>query len=225
MYNINPPFNYQSDRKVQLLALFLILLALLGGCQSAQAQPDPASFPTPMPSVAPGVTPDVTPSATLPPLTDEGNGCLPVYGDLTLFSNPAQGYCLLLPPGFEAKENETGHWVVLGPASTPGHRERLFLDVRDGMGLSLEDAAGQILMNYSLPAGEIEQTDVEVGGQPGLLIGKLPGQEINQRLLIIHNGRLYDLTLLPADPEAGLPYVEMDALYAYVLDTFVFLND
>lgn len=212
MYNVNFTPNSQIARKVQSLAFLLILLTLLAGCQALPAQPDPASFPTP------------EPSATPLPVADEGNGCLPVYGDLTLFSNPAQGYCLLLPPGYEAQENESGNWAILGPASTPGHRERLFLDVRDGTGLSLEDAAGQILMNYSLPAGEIEQTEVEVGGQPGLLIGKLPGQEINQRLLFIHNGRLYDLTFLPADPEAGLPYVEMDALYAYVLDTFVFLN-
>jgi hypothetical protein len=217
VYNTNPPFNSQVGRKMQWLACFLILLALLGGCQAAPAQPDPANNPTPIPSVTPSVTP--------PPLTDKGNGCPPAYGDMTLFSNPVQGYCFLLPPGFEAKESENGNWMVLGPESTPGHRERLFVDVRDAAGLSLEDAAGQILMNYSLPAGEIEQTEVEVNSLPGLLVGKLPGQEINQRLLIIHNGRLYDLTFLPADPEAGLPFVEMDALYAYALDTFVFLND
>jgi hypothetical protein len=51
----------------------------------------------------------------------------------------------------------------------------------------------------------------------------LPGQDINRRLLFIHDGLLYDLYFAPADPTQADVYGRLETLYAQILGSFTFI--
>jgi hypothetical protein len=62
-----------------------------------------------------------------------------------------------------------------------------------------------------------------VAGQPAVVVDKVPGQEINRRVLFVHDGLLYDLMFMPADPAVGDAFAAMNALQQQVLGSFTFL--
>ena len=106
--------------------------------------------------------------------------------------NEAAGYCFLIPAGYEATYlEETGSVIVHAPGTTPGHRERLFIEVEEALGRTLAEVTDQVLVNNSIPGLVLEMpADVTVGGQAATVIGKLPGQDLNRRVIVVHNGRV-----------------------------------
>jgi hypothetical protein len=51
---------------------------------------------------------------------------------------------------------------------------------------------------------------------------QVPMQDLSRQVVLVRDGRLYTLTFIPDDPAADA-YVEMQALYDLVLDSFSFL--
>ena len=45
----------------------------------------------------------------------------------------------------------------------------------------------------------IQRSSAEIAGQPAVILDNVPGQDLNRRVLIVHNDRLYDLTFSPLD--------------------------
>ena len=64
---------------------------------------------------------------------------------------------------------------------------------------------------------------VLLGGVEAIVLDKLPGQDINRRVLIEHEGLLYQLTFWPADESVGDAYQRMEALYETVVASFTFV--
>ncbi len=57
-------------------------------------------------------------------------------------------------------------------------------------------------------------------GEPANQFDQVPGQDLSRQVLMVHNGRLYTLTFIPDDPDAGAAYDEMQLLYDTVMDSF-----
>jgi hypothetical protein len=203
----------QKNRKS--LAFCLLFLILLAACVPL----NPA-----MQESGPGPTATFIPTATPVPATELGtaDGC---PADSHQWRNEGAGYCLLLPAGFEAnlfEENNSA--VVLAPASTGGHRERLFITVEDALGRSLEQVAGQVLTDHLIPDMEYELSpDAEMGGGPAFVIGKMAGQDLNRRVIAVHDGRVYTLIFIPDNPEQQPANAEMETLYQAVMASFAFI--
>lgn len=145
----------------------------------------------------------------------------------TLFTNEADGYCLLLPDGYAVDDNlttdnggpETAVYIDSLMDST---HPRLFITVEAANGRSLEEVTA---------AKQAEFTDFDVSysfgymldGVPANQFDQLPGQDLNRVLLLVQDGRLYTLTFTPDDPAAGDAYSDMQTLYDTVLNSFSFL--
>lgn len=195
--------------RVKSMFGLLLLLVLLGGCVM------------PLPLAPQGQLPVATTVAG----EETQDACPEPTADQTWVRNEAAGYCFLIPDGYEAVTfEETYGVVVYAPATTPGHRERLLIEVQDALGRSLEQVTEQVLADTTIPgmAPEIDETRT-VGSAAATVIGKLPGQDLNRRLLTVHNGRVYQLMFVPDDPDMAQAYAEMETLFALVTDSFTFI--
>lgn len=214
-YKGGPQVLQKNRKSLVFCLLFLILLA-------ACVPLNPA-----MQESGPGPTATFIPTATPVPAAELGtaDGCPADAADSHQWRNEGAGYCLLLPAGFEANlYEENNSAVVLAPASTGGHRERLFITVEDALGRSLEQVAEQVLTDHLIPDMEYELSpDAEMGGGPAFVIGKMAGQDLNRRVIAVHYGRVYTLIFIPDNPEQQPANAEMETLYQAVMASFAFI--
>jgi len=193
-------------------SLFFLLLFALTAC---------APISPGVPVAAPAPTINLGPTAEPVP----SDGCPLPTADSQLLRNDPAGYCLLLPVDFEATiSEETNGAVVAAPATTPGHRERLFINVEEALGRSLQQTAEQVLTDNLIPGLEYELSpDAQLGGGPAFVIGKMPGQDLIRRVIALHDGRVYTLVFVPDDGAQQPANAEMETLYAIVMATFTFI--
>lgn len=186
---------------VVLLALFMTL----GACAA------PVAAPTPDAAAAPVITCPQADAAT------------------QALVHPNQGYCLLYPADFEVVDYpeaaSTGIWA---PAATSGHRERLFIRVETAAGQTADQVAAALVADLAAAGLSVDDAvRIPVGdpahGVEAMQLDKLPGQDLNRRVLIVQEERLFDLMFIPVDPEQAEAYAEMETLYAQVMASFTIL--
>ncbi|HMN30989.1 MAG TPA: hypothetical protein PKE45_22730, partial [Caldilineaceae bacterium] len=85
-------------------------------------------------------------------------------------------------------------------------------------------AAQQVVTDYSMPGVELKVTPgPQIDGEPAYVVDHVPGQDFTRRVLVAHDGLLYELMFLPADPDQPEAFAEMEALYAAVVDSLRFI--
>jgi hypothetical protein len=153
-----------------------------------------------------------------------GNTCPAPQEGTLLFTYEEQGYCVLYPDTHapvEGGETQTG-FVVGGDVMN--HTEtRVSIVVTDAAGETTEDAAARILAYFGLPDTS-PPTAAMLGGQAALVLDNMPGQDINRRVVAVHNGRVYDLTFSPIGPDYGEIGQQTEAFYNLVMDSFTFTD-
>ena len=154
----------------------------------------------------------------------EAGGCPePATGE-ALLENEQHGYCLLYPAEYTIERPNDSATVLVIDSLLNVSDPRLHIELADTEGRTLAGIADQVAADYSIPGMEIERSQVTVGGEEALVLDKLPGQDINRRVLFTHNGRLYNLMFSPASEDAGETYERMEQLYSLVLNSFTFLE-
>ncbi len=154
----------------------------------------------------------------------------PVTGT-TLFTNAADGYCLLLPDGYAVDDSLTsnaggGETAVYVDSIMNSSHARLFITVDDAQGRTLEE----ITAAKEAEISEIQGTPAmwSFGDVPDGVwsnqFDQVPGQDLSRQVLMVKDGRLYTLSFIPDDPTAGDVYAEMQTLYDTVMDSFSFLR-
>jgi hypothetical protein len=198
-------------QRTKIVSGLLVLLFLLAGCVvqlPAQAQATPS------------------PTATGEEATGGGQvPCLESTVEQELVRNETAGYCFLMPRGYEAQSfEENSSMAVRAPVTSQGHRERLFIDVEEALGRTLAQVTDQVLIDGSIPGLALEVEDgFSVGGEPATAINQMPGQDLNRRVIVVHNGRVYKMMFMPDDPGMGQAYEEMEMLFAAVMESFRFM--
>lgn len=164
-------------------------------------------------------------NGTTPPATsiDSLAGCLVPGGEQQLFTDEANGYCLLYPAGYVAVEGEDNS-VSLVKGDIMNHLDpRVEIVVTDALTSTLETVAADLEAQYGLPGTPVERGSITVGGEEAVMLDNLPGQDLNRRVALIHNGQLYRFFFTPLG-EPGAARAAMEAFYQGVLDTFRFLD-
>jgi hypothetical protein len=151
-----------------------------------------------------------------------GPECPEATADSQLYRNEAAGYCLLYPAGFTAEETEPGNTVIYFGSMMDVEHPKLFINVTEADGRQLYQIADELTAD--LADFDIERTfGLLVDGEPAEQISRMPGQDLNRQVIILHNGRLYILTFVPDDAAAGPVYEQMEAMYKLTLNSFNFL--
>jgi uncharacterized protein YraI len=144
--------------------------------------------------------------------------------DTLLLVEEQYGYCLLYPADYTV-ERTTPNDVNLVRGSLLNHTDpRVSILAEDAAGRTLTEVAAQFAEIYGLPGTPVEQGSITVGGVEAVLLDNLPGQDLNRRVLLIHNGRFYSFFFTPLG-EPGEARMAMERFYQGILDSFRFLAE
>lgn len=144
------------------------------------------------------------------------NRCPEAQENLGTVRNYQQGYCLLVPSTHTVFDTSSTEIAIVQDSLLNTTDPRLHIAVSEAEGRSAEGFAGEIL---SVVTGmDIQSHTTEIAGQPAVVIDNLPGQDINRRVLIVHNDRLYDLTFTPMSSP------DMEAFYATIIANFALID-
>ena len=165
------------------------------------------------PTAVPVTVPATVPAAQECPVPTSG---------LTVLRSDEDGYCFLYPAEYST---EMPGWVVINPISAPG-------DVPGDAWVNIhtEDAAGRTLDQL---AEEIRTTlgadfnitieEVQLHGSPAIVVDGQPGVDSNRIVYTFRNERLYALTFMPWQPDAG-QVTPLEHLYETIMQSIHFVT-
>lgn len=130
------------------------------------------------------------------------------------------GYCLLYPSGYSVERPSPDETVLVVGSLLNVSEPRVYIEVSDAKGRSVESAGDTIVANY--PGFEIKRRNARIGNQDAVVLDGVPGQDISRQALIVHRGRLYQLTFVPANQDDSEVYAQMDELYQTVIGSLRF---
>lgn len=140
-----------------------------------------------------------------------------------LLRHAAQGYCLLYPADYVVVEGDDAT-VTLVLDSIMNHIDpRLGLTVEDAAGRTLEQVAEQVAADYALPDVASERTTTTIAGEEAVIFDQLPGQDLNRRVVLIHEERLYHFFFTPVDPSVAEVYERMETFYETITASFTLI--
>ena len=148
--------------------------------------------------------------------------CPTPVGDAQLLVNAEDGYCLIYPADYVVEQTEPGSTsIVLG--SIMNHTDpRVGIEVSDAQGRTPEEIGDQFMADYA-PGFAVARGTTTVGGVEALVLDNLPGQDLNRRVVVLHNGRLYSFFFTPLG-ETEEARAALEAFYQGVLASFRFLD-
>ncbi len=194
---------------------FLFLALTLAACAQAARAEQLANTSAP-------AGPVVTEVVTQAEATDKIEAiCIRNSEETQLLINIVQGYCLQYPIGYDiAFPNEKEIMLVKRSILNP-EDPILFIDVEPSEGRSVEQAADQLVADYSVPGLEVKRVPLSIDQEHAIMLDGLTGQDINRHVVVVHNDRLYHLTIMPMD---GSPEVHAhaEALFNTVIQSFNF---
>jgi hypothetical protein len=159
------------------------------------------------------------------PVSQEGDTmkeCSPATTGTQLLSNAAHGYCLLYPTGYDLVQPNLDETVILVGSLLDVEHPKAFINVQDAAGRTAAQAADEV--EAGLPGFAIQRSSVTLGGEEAVVLDNVPGQDLNRQLVVVHDGRLYKFTFVPADPGLGDLYIRMEELYSTVINSFEFTS-
>jgi hypothetical protein len=113
--------------------------------------------------------------------------------------------------------------LVVGGLLDTAHA-RAHIEVEDALGRSAEEVATALIDEFNPLGFELELVKgINVGGELGVMVDNVPGQDLNRRLFVVHNGRLYSFLFAPADAERPEILTQMEELYETVIGSFTFI--
>jgi hypothetical protein len=201
--------------KSRTVVWILILVLLLSGCAPASSDPKPATV---APDIMPRLDPSPTPSGSTLPLTCQ-------VTDLNVYINEMDGYCFAYPTGFTLGDQPTDKPDVRGPAigSTVEPVYATFgVDVTpDAAGKTLREEAEDFLRGFSvMDPATFTWSQVQVGGEPALMVEPVVVQLAWRLVFVEHDGRLFRLAYWPVDVREAK--ADLDALTQTTLGSFAF---
>jgi hypothetical protein len=148
--------------------------------------------------------------AKLPP--EALASCPTERNNTRLVIDARRGFCLLIPATHTLFDPNPNGIVIAKDSLLNATDPRMSLSVINAGARTVEQFAADIVA--SMPGFDIKQSTTDIDGQAAIVLDNVPGQDLMRRVLLAHNGRLYDLTFSPADQE------QMQAFYAAIIADF-----
>jgi len=149
-------------------------------------------------------------------------GCPEVTAGMELLRNEEHGYCLLYPSGYSVERPNPDETVLVVGSLLNVSEPRVYIKLSDAAGRTAVQAADERVADF--PGFEIKRSNATIAGQEAVVLDGVPGQDINRQIMIVRNGRLYQLMFVPASEDAGEVYARMEQLYQKVVDSLSFCD-
>ena len=134
----------------------------------------------------------------------------------------ARGFCLLYPATHTVEQIDSGNTeIVLG--TLMNHIDpRVSIVVEELGGRSLQQAVDEFLAGYE--GFDIAQTPMSVGGENAVQLDNIPGQDYSRKVMVAHDGFLYQVSIAPYDPAQTGTIAQAEELSKVVIDSFRFIR-
>jgi hypothetical protein len=154
---------------------------------------------------------------------EQGSGNPAAGGQL--LRNEEHGYSLLYPDAYMIEHPSPDETVLVVGSRMNVEQPRLHIEVYEADGRTAAQVADELMIDVeaAVPGFNVERTAATVGGEAAVVLDRMPGQDINRQVFVVHKDRLYKLTFAPADEAVGDSYAQMESLYATVIGSFNFL--
>jgi hypothetical protein len=129
-------------------------------------------------------------------------------------------YSLLYPDYFSLESTTAEETVFFIGSLLNVQNPRLSVKVTEFGDQSLEQAVATFLADFD--GYKILGTDLIVGNEPAIRLDGVPGQDMQRIVLIVRNGRLYQLTFSPEGASSTNIQGVLENLYDTVIDSFEF---
>ncbi len=138
---------------------------------------------------------------------------------MTTFTDPNGRFCFTYPADFTAEGNG-----LVGPAQDPdAARARLaILSETLESGKDLASVVAALLAKYG--DAKIQQTDVQLGGEPAVSLDPVPGDPGALDYVIVHGGEVITLHFQPNVETYPQGRMDRDALVDVVVKSFTWLK-
>lgn len=134
----------------------------------------------------------------------------------------AQGICFLYPDNYDVFQGEDGSLTlyVRSLLNTEAPFATVRLEALDGRTIQ------EIVPDYPSDAklAAMSFLTIDLGGEQAIVLDNLPGQDINRRVIAMHDGRLVDIMVARIGEEYGPVGEQAEALYQMMTETFQFIG-
>jgi hypothetical protein len=139
-----------------------------------------------------------------------------------VLTNEKHGYSLRYPIRYDVQYPNEHETAIFVGSLLNVEQPRVTIEVWDAGGRTVEQVADELMAE--IPVGfDVPRTDIVMDGEQAVVLDNLPGQDINRQVVVVHEDHLYKMTFVPVGQEYGEVYVQMEALYATIIDSFRFL--
>jgi hypothetical protein len=216
-----------------LLLIVLIACTTTGGQPAVTDEPgEVIAEPTsdePIPAI-PEPTEMAEPPATAEPPTEEATAACPEpTAESQLLRHEAYGYCFLYPLEYDAMGAESAPdapslaSITLYEDSVLNVEAPLLtVTIEESNGRTAEQAADEVTADLGADFG-FTRDEVTIGGETGVVLDNMPGQDLNRSVFVVHDDLLYNLIVYRIGPDYGEIGERAEALYQMVLDSFRFV--
>jgi hypothetical protein len=203
------------------LFVLTVLLLFIAACNPAGGSPV-ATGDNVEPEATAVVEPTDAPAETEADATDAETTCPTATAELALLQDPAHGFCLLYPADYQVVAADNNISLV---------KESLLNVTDPRLGLTIEEAgertADQIAdtIMADFPADQwpdIQRSTITIAGVQAERLDNLPGQDLNRRVIFVHDALLYNMHFSPTDIQQN-PEEPMEQFFNNIIDSFQFI--
>ncbi len=135
-----------------------------------------------------------------------------------VYGNDEYGFCILVPEGYSVVETVPGSFSLVAGGDIMNHTSpRVGIEVTAAGDRTLAGIADQMMQDYAPVGTDVMSQTITVDTDQAVLLDNLPGQDLNRRVVVLHNGLVYSIMFMPLSPEA-------ESFYQSVLASLRFLN-
>jgi hypothetical protein len=204
------------NSKSLFIPMLLVLLAVVA-CNAAAGQgpavetADPGASTTAQPDAGTKVD-----EASAPDCPEAAPGAHQLI-------DAARGICLLYPDAFDVFQHSDGGGYTLYIGSLLSQEApSIAFTLEPANGRSLEQVTTQRLTDYAFP--DTQSQAITLGGEPASMLDNLPGQDVNRRVVAIHDDRVVDIVISPIGENSGAVGEQAEAAYNMITSSFQFIG-
>jgi hypothetical protein len=134
----------------------------------------------------------------------------------------AQGVCFLYPDNYKVFQVDDGSLTLYVDSLLNTEAPLASIQFKPLDGSSIQEVIPDYPSDAELAA--MSFLTIDLGGEMATVLDNLPGQDINRRVIALHEGRIIDIMIARFGPEYGVVGEQAEALFTTATESFRFIG-
>lgn len=153
------------------------------------------------------------------------SACAQPLADQQQLTQTALGFCLLYPASYSLVQSQPDAVEIVVDTVMNHVDPRASIVVEAANGRTLEEVVEAMIADFVQPGMAVDRHELTVGDTPAVMLDNLLGQDINRRVVLVHDDRVYSFFFSPIGEAESETRRSAEALYSLVIESFRFLNN